>query len=196
MIRDKASSSRERRAHRVDPGRGRPRGHLARGRRHGGKASRAATTSRRRAGGVVGDGHDRRRDDERQRGPRRVDGRRALAPERRRVRQPQVDGREPRGPARRRGPSRARDGADRARVVAEDDARPPQRRQDQGARRLELAREARGTPARDAPRRRLVVGPPVWKSNFGRPIDAIPNSLFDFHTEVNPPPSGATAPPK
>ena len=40
--------------------------------------------------------------------------------ERRRVRQPQVDGREPRGPARAAG--RARDGADRARVVAEDDA--------------------------------------------------------------------------
>ena len=61
MIRDKASSSRERRAH-VDPGRGRPRGHLARGRRHGGEARRAAATSRRRAGGVVGDGDDRRRE--------------------------------------------------------------------------------------------------------------------------------------
>ena len=36
MIRDKASSSRERRAHRVEPGRGRPRGHL------GGGGSRAA----------------------------------------------------------------------------------------------------------------------------------------------------------
>ena len=173
-----ASSSRERRAHRVDPGRGRPRGHLARGRRHGGKASRAAT---RRGGGpeassatativavTMSDARPRRAAAEHWHG----------APPR-----PSAAGRRAGHAARRAdAASRARDGADRARVVAEDDARPPQRRQDQGAA-SRLAREARGHP-RDAPRG-LVVGPPVWKS-FGRPIDTMPNP-FDFHTEVNPP---------